>query len=97
MRLSGAEFMSAEKLCSRNTVSPSFRLSWNQSRQVTRLPLQLWKYSCATTASTWRYSSSVVESGSASRYFALKMLRPLFSIAPMLKSWVATTWNTSRS
>jgi len=40
---------------------------------------------------------SVVESGSASRHFALKMLRPLFSIAPIVKSRVATTWNTSRS
>jgi hypothetical protein len=26
--------------------------SWNQSRQVTRLPVQLWKYSCAITRST---------------------------------------------
>jgi len=25
--------------------------SWNQSRQVTRLPVQLWKYSWATTRS----------------------------------------------
>ncbi len=33
------------ELLIRNTVSPSFRLSWNQSRQVTRLPVQLWKYS----------------------------------------------------
>ena len=30
---------------------PSFRQSWNQSRQVMRLPVQLWKYSCAMTAS----------------------------------------------
>ena len=27
------------------------RQSWNQSRQVMRLPVQLWKYSCAMTAS----------------------------------------------
>ena len=27
-----------------NTVSPSFSVSWNQSRQVTLLPVQLWKY-----------------------------------------------------
>ena len=25
------------------------RQSWNQSRQVMRLPVQLWKYSCAMT------------------------------------------------
>ena len=36
---------------SRKTVRPSFRLSWNQSRQVTRLPVQLWKYSWPTTDS----------------------------------------------
>ena len=30
-------------------MKPSLRLSWNQSRQVTRSPDQLWKYSCATT------------------------------------------------
>jgi hypothetical protein len=43
--------MSAENCWSRKTVSPSFRVSWNQSRQVTRLPVQLWKYSWATTDS----------------------------------------------
>jgi hypothetical protein len=32
---------SAENNWSRNTVSPSFSDSWNQSRQVTRLPVQL--------------------------------------------------------
>jgi hypothetical protein len=37
---------------SRKTVSPSLRESWNQSRQVTRLPVQLWKYSWAMTVST---------------------------------------------
>ena len=46
--------MSAENSWSRNTVRPSFRLSWNQSRQVTRLPVQLWKYSWPTTASMLR-------------------------------------------
>ena len=35
--------MSAENSASRKTVKPSLRLSWNQSRQVTRLPDQLWK------------------------------------------------------
>ena len=45
--------MSAENCWSRKTVSPSFSVSWNQSRQVTRLPVQLWKYSCATTLSTF--------------------------------------------
>jgi hypothetical protein len=43
--------MSAENSWSRKTVRPSFSDSWNQSRQVTRLPVQLWKYSCATTLS----------------------------------------------
>ena len=57
--------MSAEKLWSRKTVKPSFRLSWNQSRQVTRLPDQLWKYSCATTAAMASKSASVAISGSA--------------------------------
>jgi hypothetical protein len=36
------------------------------------------------------YSSSVAVSGSASTYLALKMLSPLFSMAPMLKSFTAT-------
>ena len=49
MRLTAALPVSAEKHWSRKTVKPSFRLSWNQSRQVTRLPDQLWKYSWATT------------------------------------------------
>jgi hypothetical protein len=43
--------VAAENCWSRKTVSPSFRHSWNQSRQVMRLPVQLWKYSCAITAS----------------------------------------------
>jgi len=43
--------MSMLNCWSRKTVSPSFRLSWNQSRQVMRLPVQLWKYSCAITLS----------------------------------------------
>ncbi len=41
----GGEFLVAED---RET---SFRQSWNQSRQVTRLPDQLWKYSWAMIAS----------------------------------------------
>ena len=45
MRFTAAEPIAAVNCWSRNTVSPSFRLSWNQSRQVTRLPVQLWKYS----------------------------------------------------
>ncbi len=43
--------MSAENSWSRKTVSPSLRESWNQSRQVTRLPVQLWKYSWPITPS----------------------------------------------
>jgi hypothetical protein len=66
MRLTASEPMSAEKLWSRKTVNPSFRLSWNQSRQVTRLPDQLWKYSWATTPATASMSASVAVSGSAS-------------------------------
>ena len=49
MRLTAAEVMSAVNCWSRKTVSPSFRVSWNQSRQVTRLPVQLWKYSWPMT------------------------------------------------
>ncbi len=37
----GGEFLVAED------GEPSFRQSWNQSRHVMRLPVQLWKYSCA--------------------------------------------------
>ena len=40
---------------------------------------------------------AVAVAGLASTYFVLKMFRPLFSIAPMVKSWAATTLNTSRS
>ncbi|VWD49725.1 hypothetical protein BCO18175_07521 [Burkholderia contaminans] len=89
--------MSAENSWSRNTVRPSFRLSWNQSRQVTRLPVQLWKYSWPTTDSMFAKSVSVAVSGFASTYFVLKMLSPLFSIAPMLKSPTATIMKRSRS
>ena len=73
------------------------RLNWNQSRQVTRLPVQLWKYSCAMTVSIAAKSRSVAVSGRASTYAELKMLSPLFSIAPMLKSSTATTMKVSRS
>ena len=51
IRLTAAECMSAENSWSRKTVRPSLRRSWNQSRQVTRLPVQLWKYSWAMTRS----------------------------------------------
>ena len=89
--------MSAEKLWSRKTVRPSLRQSWNQSRQVTRSPVQLWKYSCATTLSMRSKSMSVAVAGSASRSEELKMFSPLFSIAPKLKSRTATIMNRSRS
>ena len=62
------------------------RQSWNQSRQVMRLPVQLWKYSCAITRSMAAKVASVAVSGDARIRPSLKMLRPLFSIAPMLKS-----------
>ena len=51
IRWTAAPRWSAEKLWSRNTVNPSLRHSWNQSRQVMRSPVQLWKYSWATTLS----------------------------------------------
>ena len=51
MRLTTRERWSAVNSWSRKTVRPSFRQSWNQSRQVMRLPVQLWKYSCAMMAS----------------------------------------------
>jgi hypothetical protein len=38
MRFTGALFMSAEKFWSLNTVRPSLRVSWNQSRHVTLFP-----------------------------------------------------------
>jgi hypothetical protein len=89
--------MSAENSWSRNTVRPSFSDSWNQSRQVTRLPVQLWKYSWPTTASMPAKSMSVATRGLASTNLVLKMFRPLFSIAPMLKSPTATIMKRSRS
>lgn len=51
MRTTAAEPMAAENSWSRKTVRPSLRVSWNQSRHVTRLPDQLWKYSCPMTDS----------------------------------------------
>ncbi|MCY1411585.1 hypothetical protein D9M71_269730 [compost metagenome] len=96
-RLTVREFMSAENSESRNTVKPSFSDSWNQSRQVTRLPDQLWKYSWATTPSTRWCAASVAVSALASTQLELKMLSPLFSMAPMLKSLTATIMKMSRS
>src|SRR6267143_2103894 len=40
-RSTAREYMSAPNSWSRNTVSPSLSDNWNQSRQVTRLPVQL--------------------------------------------------------
>ena len=51
MRSTARELRSLENSWSRKTVRPSFSESWNQSRQVTRLPLQLWKYSWPMTPS----------------------------------------------
>src|SRR5690554_7003467 len=78
IRLTVGEPISAENWESRNTVKPSFRLSWNQSRQVTRLPDQLWKYSWATMASMRWKAASVAVSWLASTQDELKMFRPLF-------------------
>src|SRR5690554_7874068 len=81
MRLTVGDPISAENWASRNTVKPSFRLSWNQSRQVTRLPDQLWKYSWATMASIRWKVASVAVSWLASTQDELKIFRPLFSMA----------------
>ena len=97
MRSTVGERISAQNSWSRKTVSPSLRQSWNQSRQVMRLPVQLWKYSCAITRSMAEKLASVAVSGEARIRASLKMLRPLFSIAPMLKSETATTLNTLKS
>ena len=94
MRLTASEVMSAEKDESRKTVKPSLRVSWNQSRRDT-IAIQLWKYSCATTPAPAQSRRS--PPGLASTHDVLKTLRPLFSIAPMLKSFTATMWKTSRS
>ena len=51
IRFTASDVMSDEKCWSRKTVSPSFSVSWNQSRHVTRLPDQLWKYSWPITLS----------------------------------------------
>ncbi len=85
-RALGVAAMSWLNSWSRKTVRPSLSDSWNQSRQVTRLPVQLWKYSWATIDSMRAKSASVAVAGEASSAEVLKMLRPLFSIAPMLKS-----------
>ena len=90
-------FMSPTNSCSRKTVSPSLSVIWNQSRQVTRLPDQLWKYSWPTTRSKKAMSASVAVSARPSTRASLKMLRPLFSIAPKLKKLTATIMNRSRS
>src|SRR6266853_1096955 len=62
-----------------------------------RLPVQLWKYSCAMIVSTLLKSWSVAVSCDASTALSLKMLRPLFSMAPMLKCDTATIMKMSRS
>src|SRR5262249_50552036 len=54
------------------------------------LPVRLWKYSWATTASMLAKSASVAVACEASTYLSLKILSPMFSIAPMLKSDTAT-------
>ena len=96
-RADASPAMSMLNSWSRKTVRPSFSESWNQSRQVTRLPVQLWKYSWPTTLSMPAKSTSVAVAALASTYLVLKMLRPLFSMAPMLKSSTATTMKRSRS
>ena len=69
--------MSIENSWSRKTVRPSFSDSWNQSRQVMRLPVQLWKYSWPTTLSMLVKSSSTAVAGLARTYLVLKMFKPL--------------------
>ena len=89
--------ISAANSCSRKTVKPSFKVSWNQSRQVTRSPVQLWKYSCPITLSIRAKSRSVATCGVANTQRELKMFSPLFSMAPMVKSSVATIMKRSKS
>ena len=55
------ERISEENSWSLNTVKPSFKLNWNQSRQVTRLPVQLWKYSCPITDPILLSNGNLVE------------------------------------
>src|SRR5690606_40530442 len=90
IRCTAADCKSPEKDWSRNKVRRSLRHNWNQSRQVIRLPVQLWKYSWAMTDCTHMMAASVVYSSSASTHEVLKIFRPLFSIAPILKALVAT-------
>ena len=96
-RADASPAMSMLNSWSRKTVRPSFSDSWNQSRQVMRLPVQLWKYSCATMLSMAKKSSSVAVSALASTYLVLNRFSPLFSIAPKLKSSTATIMKRSRS
>ena len=53
------------------------RLSWNQSRQVTRLPVQLWKYSCAMTVSIAAKSRSVAGIGAGEHVRRVEDVEPL--------------------
>lgn len=41
-----------------NTVSPSLSVSWNQSRHVTRLPVQLWKLQAEARAGSRVFEST---------------------------------------
>ena len=76
---------------SRNTVRPSLSVISNQSRQVTRLPDQLWKYSCATSAAAASSRRRSPCRGSTSTCAVVEIASPLFSIAPKPKPSSATT------
>lgn len=60
-------------------------------------PVQLWKYSCPITPWIREKSPSVAVSGDASTRRELKMLRDLFSMAPIEKSDTDTTLKSVRS
>ena len=77
MRSTGRERWSAVNSWSRKTVSPSLRQSWNQSRQVMRLPVQLWKYSCAMIASIAAKSASVAVAGRRQHVFVVEDVEAL--------------------
>ena len=83
----GTEFLVAED------GQPSFSESWNQSRQVTRIAGPVVEIFVGDDAVDVLEIDVGGDIGRASTYLVLKMLRPLFSIAPMLKSPTATMRN----
>ena len=77
MRVTDARALVGGELLVAETVRPSFRQSWNQSRQVMRLPVQLWKYSCAMIASIETKSLSVAVAGRGQHVFVVEDVEAL--------------------